>query len=417
MTKITKTLLGATAFIALAAGPALAQHGYGSDQIVVDQVQLGNVWADLNVSVPKSDGDTIGTVLGVGNSATVTEDHGSLSVLSQQTNKGRVETASAVSVDWTAGDVISSTNSTGNASFVAAHGGSVTEGDIIQDNRGDIHAVSTTDVGDTWAVSSSTSAVANASQIESGYGPSQTFREQSSNGNVYADGIVTTEYATGFVQNTTIAAQNSADAHIDFSDKAFLGGIQTTEAGTKTVSTAQTDVTFAEDVITTSAASGNQFNATAIDSKASVGTKGSEVFQGNGSTVFASSQTNVGSFTGAASSTATGVGNGLQFDSIGGYNETNTIQNNFGDVGTVARLNTGDFQSGGIGIVSATSIGNSVASVNEGGFVGGSAIQTNSANIFSRAQVTTGRAGTVAGTSTAIGNSATFNNRSDNNGR
>lgn len=417
MTTFTKTLLGATAFIALAATPGTAQEGYGQEQLVIEQVQLGSIWTDLNVNVPKAKYDVIGTIAGIGNAATVTEDYGDVSVLSHQNNHGDVETSSAINVGRTHGDVFSSNAATGNSSFVAAHNGAVSEGDIIQNNSGNVTAISTTDVVKTWAVSSQTTAVANTSEIESAMGDTQSFREQSSHGSVFANGVVTTEAATGFVQNTAIAAQNSAETHVDWAEKAFIGGIQTTAPHTTTVASAQTDVTYAEDVFTSSAASGNQFNATAIESNASFGSPGSEVFQGNGSDVFAAADTNVAFFSGAASSTATGVGNAAQFDSIGGYNDINTIQNNFGNVGTGVTLNTGDFSGSGIGIASATSIGNSVAAINEGGFVGGTTFQQNSGEVFSRAQITTGRAGTVAGSATAIGNSATFNNRTNNNGR
>jgi len=422
MTTITKKLLGATAIIALAAGAATAQDQnpdkrYGPDQTIIEQVQLGNVWSDLQVNVPSSKSDTIGNVTGIANATTVTEDYGDISLLNRQDNSGEVETSLEVNVGYTEDDVFSSNGATGNSSFVAAYNGAVSEGDIIQTNHGNVTAINTTDVINAWAVSSTTTAVANTSQIESTFGDTQTFREQTADGNVFANGVVTTEHATGFVQNTAIATQNSAEAHVDYADRAFLGGIQTTEQHTTTVASAQTDVTYAQDVFTSSAASGNQFNATAIESNASVGTPGSEVFQGNGSDVFAAADTNVASFTGAASSTAAGVGNGIQFDSVGGYNQINTIQNNLGNVGTSVTLNTGDFGGNSIGIASATSIGNSVAAINQGGFVSGTTFQQNSGEVFARSQISTGRAGTVTGTASAIGNSATFNNRSSNNGR
>lgn len=423
MTNFTQKLLGATALMAMAAGTASAQ-GYYDRQAegdaqpdIIDQVQLGDVWSNVNVHVPSAQGNIVTSSTAIANTSTAIVERGDLNVVINQTAQGTVEANTDIWAGRVDGDVISSTSATGNSVYAANWHGNAEEVDIIQTTTHDTFATSQVDVADAWAVSTHATAVANTAEFETDFGEfAEVFQEQTSGGDVFAGSIAEVAYAEGFVQNSAIAAGNSASSHFSNIDEGFNGAVQTTQEGTTIVSSAQTHVGFAQDVFTTSAAVGNQFNGTQVDSYVDFGNEGSEFFQGNGSQIVANADAQIDYVSGISSTSATGVGNSFAVSSLGGRTNTDVIQTNFGDVSSDVRVNTGDF-SGGAGAATATAFGNSFSSVIQEGRQSGGVLQTNFANVSANASIRTGRAGDVIATSTAIGNAATIETRANNNGR
>jgi len=414
MTNLTKTLLGATAFLALATSPATAEEYDSYDREIIDQVQLGNVWSNINVYVPSTDGDIVTSSAAVGNAATAIVDDGNLSVQTNQTLQGAVGANTNIWAGSVERDVIASTSATGNSNYTGNWYGNA-DVDTDQQVSENVTATSHVDVAEALAVSAHSTAVANSTFSEVDYADrAEVFNIQNTTASVFSGSTVVATSADEFVQNTAIAAGNSADTAFDSVGEAFSGAVQTTAEFTTIVSSADTFVGSAEDVITTSAAVGNQFTGSQVDSYAQFGAKGSESFQGNGAGVFANADTTVDSFSGIASSSANGVGNSFAVSGLGGQTSSNVIQTNFGQVGTNVTLNTGDF-SGGTGIANATSTGNSFSSIAQDGGSRNRVEQTNFSNIGASASVRTGRiGGNVVATSTAIGNTATIENRRGN---
>lgn len=419
MTNFTQKLLGATAFMALAAGTATAQGYYdgqkggpASNPDVIDQVQLGDVWADVNVYVPSSDGNIISNSAAVANTATAIVERGPINVDVDQVNHGDTFANTDIWAGRVDGDVFSTTSATGNASYVGNWYGD-SRANVSQTNTGTTTATSNVDVENVWAISTNATAIANASQVETDFGRrGDTFVEQNSEGSVFAGSVATLGYVDGTAQNTAIAAGNSADSFYDRAGFVNDTVVQQTAEYTEIVSSAQTFVGDAENVITTSAAAGNQFNGAQNFSKANFGAEGSESFQGNGANVIATADTVVDYFVGFSSTSASGVGNSFAVSGVGGRTNTDVIQFNSGNVVSDVIVNTGDF-GGGIGQVNSSSVGNSFSSVVLDGTQRSSIIQTNVGNTIANSSIRTGRAGSVIANSTAIGNAATVETRSN----
>jgi len=360
--------------------------------------------------VPSSDGGIVSSSAAISNTATAIVDDGDLDVDIDQRAEGRTAANTFIWSGTVDGDVTSSTSANANAAYAGNWYGDG-RANVSQTATNDVTATSSVDVHDVQNVSTNSTAVANASEFETDDGKrSSNFVEQSTSGNVFAASAAYVGTAEGYVQNTAVAAGNSSDAYFANVDKGESGAVQTTSEYTTIVSSAEAFVTEAEEVITTSAAVGNQFNGSQVDSYVAFGSEGSEVFQGNGAEVTANADITVDSFTGFSSTSANGVGNAFHVSGLGGSTGTEVIQSNFGNVNSDVRVNTGDF-SGGTGHVSASSIGNSFSSVVQDGRQSGGVVQTNFSNASASTSIRTGRAGTVAATSTAIGNTATFENR------
>lgn len=420
MTYLTKTLLSATAFMALSAGAASAQthHDHnkgdrGRQPDIIDQVQLGDVWSGINVHVPTATGHIATSSAAVANTATGIVDSGAINVDVIQVNRGDTFADTFIWSGKVEGDVISSTSANGNASYAGNWYGD-SRANVNQENSGTTTATSYVDTENAWAVSAQATAVANTSQVETDFGRrGDTFVEQNSEGSVFAGSVADLGYVDGTAQNTAIAAGNSADAFYDRAGRVDDTVVQRTADHTEIVGSAQTFVNDAENVITTSAAVGNQFNGAQTFSKANFGAEGSESFQGNGANVIATADTVVDYFVGYSSTSASGVGNSFAVSGVGGRTNTDVIQSNSGNVISDVTVNTGDF-GGGIGQASASSIGNAFSSVVQDGRQSSSAIQTNYGNTIANSTIRTGNAGSVVATSTAIGNAATFENRRGN---
>ena len=114
---------------------------------------------------------------------------------------------------------------------------------------------------------------------------------------------------------------------------------------------------------------------------------------------------------GHAASTSYGVGNTAMINNVGSDTGLYTIQQNFGDVTAHAGLN-GESFTGGTGTVNSTAIGNaasaSLCTACGDAVLSGSVSQHNYGSSHASATIYSGHAGTIYGSATAVGNSATF---------
>ena len=423
MSKYTKTLISAVATAALIAPAALAQAStYPTpppsdvDVEFINQVQLGNIWSGVNVHVERSDTDVITNSLAIANAATAINERGDLAVSIDQQQRGAVEADTNVWAGFVDRDVVATTNATGNSAYAGNWHGD-TYVDIWQASRENVTATSRVDAEDVLAASVHTNAVANTAEIEVDFAEFvEGSINQRTHGSVFAGSDVDVRFAEEFVQNTAVAAGNSGQAHVGDTDGAFIGVNQTTASGETIVASAQTRVGDVVDVANTSAAAGNQFTGSNFNSFVEFGVPSEVATQNNGSEVFASSDVEAGIFFGSAASTASGVGNSFSASSIFGGTNTDVAQNNYGDVGSDATLYSGGF-SGGTGFVTATSIGNSFSNVGQETNLTGSVRQFNQGNVSANTSFrTAGSVGGVVASSTAIGNSATVETRSNGRG-
>ena len=424
MTKYTKTLISAVATAALMAPAAFAEEPQeytpssgNADVEFIDQVQLGNVWSNVQVHVPTSTGNVISNSLAVGNTTTAINERGSLAASIDQQQRGAVEANTDVWAGSVHGDVVATTNATGNSSYAGNWHGN-TDVDIWQASRENVTATSRVDVEDALAVSAHTSAVANTAEIEVDFADvAEGSINQRTQGSVFAGSDVEVGFAEEFVQNTAIAAGNSGQAHVGDTADASISVNQSTNSYETIVASAQTRVDDVVDIANTSAAAGNQFTGSNFNSSVEFGVPSEVAQQTNRSEVFASSDVVAGQFFGSAASTASGVGNAFSASSIYGGTNTDVNQLNTGNVGSDATLNASSF-SGGAGFVTATSFGNSFSSVGQETGLTGGVRQVNRGNVTASTSFRTpGSVGSVSASSSAIGNSATVETRSNNTGR
>ena len=146
MSKYTKTLISAVATAALIAPAALAQSSQPSDADVefINQVQLGNVWSNVDVYVENSDTDVITNSLAIANASTAINERGDLTVSTNQLQRGAVEANTNISAGFVGRDVVGTTNATGNSAYAGNwYGDSYV--DITQASRENVTATSRVD--------------------------------------------------------------------------------------------------------------------------------------------------------------------------------------------------------------------------------------------------------------------------------
>lgn len=418
MSKSSK-LLAATALVGIMSAPALAQTFDPSTPTAATQNNIGNVWSDLTVEIDLADSPVVAAGQSIANTSTFTRDAGYLRAQTNQANSGNV--TSDVSVwagDASAAAVISSStaiaNSTNSANW---YGGNATR--TRQDNSGTINALNSVDVGSASDVSGRATAVGNIAQVETDFGRHlENNLVQKSSGDIFAGSTVHAGFASGTVENVAVAAGNSSSVFVEAYDDAWTArGGQITADGSTIVASAQTFVGESTgDIVTISAATGNETTVSAIDSFAVAGLGDRATFtQNNGADVIANADTVVFNSTGSVTTAANGVGNSINVSAVRGATTASPTQINSGLVSSDVVLNAGDL-GGGAGFASATSIGNSYSAITEGGRLNGTPTQINNGKISASTTALIGRGGITA-TSTAIGNSAVFENRATNNGQ
>lgn len=409
MRKLATTLLSATTILATSSGAA-AQTSVQPTSETIDQVNLGDVFSNLDVKVDWAEDrvDTVGA--SVGNSFTGLAD-GPVSAEVTQTNSGAVETQSDVWTGEVGHEVTSTSSAIANTSVVTGQDGDI-YANVVQSNDGPVQAVNEVDAVLTWATTNQTTAASNVSEVTGTNGTITSFQEQNANADVFTYANSVAQDVDGFVTNVSSAAGNSATSRNTDSASTYNGGIQTTAQGTSISAFADTDAGVTGDITNAASAAGNQITAENVDSTVDVGSEGAETFQFNGARVEADAFTQVATFDGFASTSANGVGNSVSSHSYRGDTHLENIQNNAGSVTSTVTLNSTGF-SGGAGITSASAIGNSISASSTGGALGARTEQFNAGNTTARTNVTAAHIGSATSTATAIGNAATFSTRAN----
>jgi hypothetical protein len=415
MRKLATTLLGATAILAVSP-QALADKPVSPTSVTIDQVNLGDVWSNIEVKVDHSDDRVNSVGASVGNSVTGLAE-GPVSAKIDQQSTGAVETESYV---WTGDvyyEVTSDSSAIANTSVISGQGGDV-YADVTQSANGPVQAVNQLDAELTWSTSNQTTAASNVSEVNAADGTITTFQEQHADGTVFAYANSIVHDVDGFANNFATAAGNSATNRNQNSDSAYNGAIQTTADHTAITAVADADIGLTEEINNGASAAGNQLTAESSNAVVDIGSEGSETFQYNGAYVEADAFTEAGTFHVVANTFANGVGNSVSAHSFGGNTHVDNIQNNGGDVNSTVTLNATGF-SGGAGVTTSSAIGNSISASATYGGLSGQTEQFNSGNTTARTTVnarngaTSSHLGSSVSSATAIGNAATFSTRAN----
>ncbi len=402
-------LLASCAILALA--PAMASAGGGSTGgTVIEQVQLGAQTAWLDVHVPPASESVTATSVAVSNSGSSILAYGRNAFSARQDSHG--DTAAATSL--TGGPVLGAASVT-----TTAYGNSANATTAAGDNhyraeqvmRGNTAASTQIALQGAGSVSSKTVAAANVSVSGSKFGDNLAFQTQQADGSVRAttDAVVCC-IATG-ADIETLAAGNLASSS-GWTSTTYNGAVQTTGFDGTTIAAATNVYSASASEVTGSAsASGNSFVLQSAWGYATLGRQGSELYQGNGAAISASSSVELDHWSGMAASIAYGVGNTALATNTGSDLGLNAIQSNFAGVDASASL-AGQSWTGGTGHVAATAVGNvagaTLCNTCGDGALSGNVNQFNQGNISASALAKTPVAGHVVASASAIGNAATF---------
>lgn len=395
------------ALCALLACPALAQ---ASEPIVIEQIQSGDLWSDMDVEIEDSAETASASAVTAGNAAAALLDEGDLDYTAEQQMLGDARADASLS-GTAVGTAQASATAYGNASTAGTAGGDATA-DVRQSMAGETAARVEIDLtgASTGAISTATTAIANAATLSGEFGAHSSTHVQDSTGSVTAQTDVDmccTDTGGTFV---TTAGGNSVTA-TGYTSTAIHDGEQTTAAGTRIRGLTDISIGAAGDTIIATTASGNSHVLKNQWGYAALGQAGAELEQDNGSEIDAQSRVTLADWSGTAGVSAYGVGNSAYVSNIGSDTALNAIQTNSGVVGAEADL-AGTSTEAGAAYLTATAIGNAATAVlcNYCGSaaLGGSVRQANSASVNANGRLSIGAAGHVAGATTAVGNSATF---------
>ncbi len=409
MTHSTLKLLSAAAIAALSAAPALAWEEGAAEPIVIDQVQLGNVWSDMTVDVPHYTSDAVSTSSAVGNAAAGLIKSGDIDVDVTQDLQGDVSATNTLS-GYSAGTAIATTTAYGNAATGGTWHGNTTY-NANQTSSGNVSADTKVRLDGANQIATATTAIANVSVPSDEYGANNAFQTQDSQGSVSS-----TTTAVMCCDNTSATFVTTAGANAVSSTGStstnITGAMQRTASGERVEAATDVYMHDGNDVLVATTGFGNSATVHNQWGYASLGQDGAELYQDNETAVDSQSYVTLDHWSGYASSSAYGVGNSGLISNIGSDTDAYAIQDNSGTVYTSANL-TGNSSVGGTGVVNATSIGNAVTATLCNLCSGDSAVrggvnQTNSGAIIARGNAHVPNSGGIYGSATAVGNSATY---------
>lgn len=408
MNKVLK-LMGAAGIAALFISPAFSDEDEAPISVVViDQVQLNDVWSDMTVEVPKYAHDAVSTSTALGNSASGMVKSGDIDLDVFQTLEGDVKAENRLS-GYSTGTAVAATTAYGNSSTGGTWDGS-TFYRAEQTSYGDVSAYTDIELKSAKHVAASTTAFANVSAPSNEYGKNSAFQIQDSKGSVIAETDVDMCCNGKSATFTTTAGANAVSS-TGLTSTNFNGAVQTTafEESVK----AYTDVYMKDGhhVLAGSAASGNSATVHNQYGYATLGRDGSELFQGNGSDIDAQTYVTLDHWSGSTTATAYGVGNSALISNSVSDTGLFANQDNYGQVYSQAQF-TGQSSVDGTAVVNATSIGNAATATlcntcGDAALQGGIS-QRNSGQVIARGQAYVTHSGSVYGSATAVGNSASF---------
>ncbi|QYI99709.1 holdfast anchor protein HfaD [Thalassovita mediterranea] len=374
----------------------------------IDQVQFGNVWADMDVQLDDHTPNGVSTSTTVGNLASATRHAGDIDAEVRQSFD-----AAAVATNrlrgYSAGTAVSTTTAYANASSGGTNYGS--NGYYAQQQAaGSVDAYSRLDLYQADQVASATTAVANVSTNDNNEGFSIADQTQYSAANVTAE-TDADMCCDGTSASFATTAGANASSSTGYSTTNYNRALQKTESGTRV--SASTDVYMGNgtNVIAATNSFGNSATVHNEWGYATLGVDGAPTQQENNADIDAQTYVTLDHWNGYANASSYGVGNSALISNVGSDTVLYADQYNSGTVYSYADLN-GASWTGGTGIVTSTAIGNAatatVCNFCSDGAVGGRINQHNAANIIAQGQASISYGGSVYGSASAVGNAATI---------
>jgi len=390
----------------------MSAASYADDTIDVENIQLldgGPFDSLLNVIVV--DVETVAGQAGaLGNTLLVDYTLGDVNVNNSQTLRASGFAESVVDVNIATNSASANSFALGNSSTITTCCGNVaTDSTQTVDAGYTIGAESDLNVYN-WAMNPNAAALAtgNAISTQTTYGSSLTSNINQSN--------QATITSRALIDRGGVFADSAVVASTAIANTGFAGGTQTTTL--VNVNQASNGPTVRaigglfgpalEDSIVATTATGNNFSI-----ENSFGYVRSEVTQENSAYINAQTDVDIGVWGNTNSVSAYAIGNSNLTSNIGSDVYIDNLQLNTGDIEALTEFNGAD--AGGVGpatqVISSAAFGNAVSgylcSVC-GGNMTAINNQNNSASISTTTTISAGNGGTVIGSATAIGNSATF---------
>lgn len=388
---------------ALIVSPAYAQSSASNNQY-----QLRGVTAETEVETNHA-GEVGATSVASGNAVTGVTTDTDVSYTSTQHMDGDTSAATDATAWYVEHGVAVTSAAVANGATATSEDGDM---DIASDQlaHGDVNAAVTARTGDTgWALTGA-SAAGNVGAFSSQNGQFRGILSQESMGNVSTTIEADHDIANGPTVSGAVASAN--DINIAGDTATILTDTTQTARGSVRVQT-DTYVGLGDDVSGNATAAANNV---VIDN--AWGYVNSRARHNSDASVEANSYVTLGGdFLGVASAGAYGVGNGVTVSNVGSDTVLDIAQVNSGGVSSNAALIG---EGGDYALASSASYGNSIsaglcnycdASAPE---LHAATNQVNDGDVSSRASVNAPRARTVAATSTAIGNAATFQSNGPN---
>ena len=176
--------MGAAAAAALLT-PSTAASEDQASAVYVDQVQLGDVWAGIDVHFgDHAKGDVGASASAIGNTAAGSVEYGDITYSATQKTKGDTGAVSNIAGGDVSGAVYGTTTAYANASSGGSWAGN-TSYRAEQSNAGDVVGVTNVAVRNVDRIGTTTTAIANVSTPSSEFGDNKAFSEQTNSGSSY----------------------------------------------------------------------------------------------------------------------------------------------------------------------------------------------------------------------------------------
>ena len=378
----------------------------------IDQVQLGDVWADMHVHVPDYTPDVASTATAVANNANAQRLSGDVTAVITQDFDAAATGANRVTGS-SAGTSIATTTAYGNAATGGTDNG-YNAYHTTQTAAGTIDARTGIDMTGSNQSAGATTAIANVSVTDNNFGTNIADQTQYSAADVTAETDVDMAEG-GYSATYATTAGANASSSTGYTSSNYNRALQRTETGTSVRGATDVNLTNGENVTAATNSFGNSATVNNEWGYATLGLEGAPAQQSNAADVDAASYVTLGEWSGYANASAYGVGNSALVSNIGSDTAIYAEQYNAGSIGSEAGLN-GQSWTGGTGIVTSTAIGNaataSVCNYCSDSAVGGQINQTNDGAVRAYGQSTTSGAA-IYGSATAIGNAATLHSVGD----
>ncbi|WP_143435373.1 holdfast anchor protein HfaD [Henriciella aquimarina] len=398
----------AALLMALSVAPAAAQ-ARDAETGIIDQVQLGDVWANMNVELPDPTAEAAVTATAVGNTAAAQRNSGNVTSETYQVFGADSVSESALSGERADTAVVTST-AYGNA----ASGGTSEGTDRYyaeQSASGAVTASSGIGLRGTVDTSSATTAIANVSATDNAYGTQGADQGQYSEANVSARTEADITTADNSATFATTAGANATSA-TGYTSTNYNRARQAAAEGSSVDAVTEASVAEGKDVTAVTTGFGNSASVINEWGYAALGLEGAPTEQSNDASINAETDLTLGDWSGYATASAYGVGNSALISNTGSDTAIYADQYNGGTVTSEARF-TGQSATGGIGVLSSTAIGNATTAslcnyCGSDSSAGGSISQVNAGQVRAYGRSQTGSTGAVIGAATAVGNAATL---------